>query len=149
MRVCVDFRRVNQVTVQDQYHIPLVTEIVDRVGNSRFLFKLDLNKGFYQVRLSEQAQLKTAIVTPFGKFQFTKMPFWLVNATSTFQRLMDRVLEGMQEFSSAYIDDILIYSPDWESHLGHIELVMERLKEAGLMAKVGGKKLSWCTWDTG
>ena len=136
MRVYVDFRRVNQVTVQDQYHIPLVTQIVDRVGNSRFLSKLDLNKGFYQVRLSEQAQLKTAIVTPFGKFQFTKMPFGLVNATSTFQRLMDRALEGMQEFSSAYIDDILIYSPDWESHLGHIELVMERLKEAGLKAKV-------------
>ena len=67
MRVCVEFRRVNQVTVQDQYHIPLVTEMVDWVGNSRFLSKLDLNKGFYQVRLSEQAQLKTAIVTPFGK----------------------------------------------------------------------------------
>ena len=141
VRVCVDFRRVNQVTVQDQYHIPLVTEIVDRVGNSRFLSKLDLNKGFYQVRLSEEAQVKTAIVTPFGKFQFTKMPFGLVNATSTFQRLMDRVLEGMQEFSSAYIDDILIYSPDWESHLGHIELVMERMKEAGLTAKVA--KCEW------
>ena len=125
VRVCVDFRRVNQVTVQDQYHIP---EIVDQVGNSRFLSKLDLNKGFYQVRLSEQAQVKTAIVTPFGKFQ---MPFGLVNATSTFQRLMDRVLEGMQEFSSAYIDDILIYSPDWESHL----------EEAGLTAKVA--KCEW------
>ena len=69
VRVCVDFRRVNQVTVQDQYHIPLICEIVDRVGNSKYLSKFDLNKGFYQVRLTEQAQLKTAIVTPFGKFR--------------------------------------------------------------------------------
>ena len=69
------------------------------------------------------------------------MPFGLVNATSTFQRLMDRVLEGMHEFSSAYVDDILIYSPDWASHLGHIESVMQRLKEAGLTAKVA--KCEW------
>ena len=85
--VCVDFRRVNKLTVQDQYHIPLVAEIVDKVRNVGCLSKLDLNKGFYQVKMSEEDRAKTALVTPFGKYEFSRMPFGLVNANSTFQRL--------------------------------------------------------------
>ena len=85
VRVCVDFRRVNKITVKDPYHIPLVAEIVGRVGKARVLSKLDLSRGFYQVMLAEGAKEKTAIVTPFGKLEFTRMPFGLVNATSTFQ----------------------------------------------------------------
>ena len=98
VRVCVDFRRVNKITVKDPYHILLVAEIVGRVGKARVLSKLDLSRGFYQVMLAEGAKEKTAIVTPFGKLEFTRMPFGLVNATSTFQRLMDRVLEGWMNF---------------------------------------------------
>ena len=78
VRVCVDFRRVNKLTVQDQYHIPLVAQIVDKVGNAGFLSKLDLNKGFYQVKMSEEDRAKTAIVTAFGKYEFSRMPFGLV-----------------------------------------------------------------------
>ena len=91
VRVCVDFRRLNKLTVKDPYHIPLVAEIVGRVGKARVLSKLDLSKGYYQVRMAEEAMEKTAVVTQFGKLQFTRMPFGLVNATSTFQRLVDRV----------------------------------------------------------
>ena len=122
----------------DPYHIPLVDEIVGRIGTAKVLSKLDLSKGFYQVGLAEDAMEKTAIVTPFGKLQFTRMPFELV---STFQRLMDRVLEGMSECCSAYVDDILVYSPDWESHLRHLDLVFSKLSEAGLTAKLG--KCEW------
>lgn len=74
-----------------------MTEIVDRVSGAMYLSKLDLAKGFYQVLLVESAQAKTAIVTQYGKYQFKRMPFGLVNATSTFQRLMNHVLEGQQE----------------------------------------------------
>ena len=77
------------------------------------LSKLDLSK---QVRMAEGSMEKTAVVTQFGKFQFTRMTFGLVNATSSFQRLMDRVLGGMSEFCSAYVDDILVYSGEWVSH---------------------------------
>ena len=78
VRVCVDFRRVNKLTVQDQYHIPLVAVIVDKVGNAGCLSKLDLNKGFYQVKMSEEDRAKTALVTAFGKYEFSRMPFGLV-----------------------------------------------------------------------
>ena len=141
VRVCVDFRRVNKIAVKDPYLIPLVQEIVSRVGNSRYLSKLDLNKGFHQVRMTKESRQKTAVVTPFGKLEFTKMPFGLVNATSTFQRLMDSVLEGMHEFCAAYVDDILIYSGGWKEHLQNVDLVMKKLDEAGLMAKQ--KKCKW------
>ena len=135
VRVCADFRRVNKITVKDPYLIALVQEIVSRVGNSRYLSKLDLNKGFHQVRMTKESRQKTAVVTPFGKLEFTKMPFELVNTTSTFQRLMVSVLEGMHEFCAAYVDDILIYSGGWKEHLRHVDLVMKKLDEAGLTAK--------------
>ena len=85
VRVCVDFHKINKVTVLDPYCIPLVTDIVDRVADCQYLSKLDLNQGFHQVPLAEDVQMKTAIITPFGKFQFTTMPFGLVNSTLTFQ----------------------------------------------------------------
>ena len=77
-RVCVDFWRINKVTELDPYHIPLVQTIIDKVGKAKYPSKLDLCKGFYQVKLQDQVQCKTAIVTPFGKFQYTRMPFGLV-----------------------------------------------------------------------
>ena len=78
---------------------------------------------------------KTAFLTPFGKFQFCRMPFGLKGAPSTFQRLMDKVLAPCHQFAAAYIDDIVIYSETWEEHLDHLRQVLQLLKEAGLTAK--------------
>ena len=78
VRVCVDFRRVNKLTVQDQHHTPLVAEIIDKVGNAGCLSKLELNKGFYQVKMSKEDRAKTVIVIPFGKYEFSRMPFGLI-----------------------------------------------------------------------
>lgn len=80
-------------------------------------------------------QPKTAFTTPFGKFQFRRMPFGLKGAPSTFQRLMDTVLAPCHEFAAAYIDDIVIYSETWEEHLDHLRQVLQLLREAGLTAK--------------
>ena len=110
IRLCVDYRRVNAVTVLDPYYMPLIEELIAKVGESKFLTKLDLAKGFYQVELEAEAQAKTAFVSPVGKFQFTCMPFGLRNALSTFQRLMDVVLVGLDQHALPYIDDILIFS---------------------------------------
>ncbi len=95
IRLCVDYRKLNTVTTHDPYYIPTVDELISKVGEAAFLTKLDLAKGFYQVSVQESDKEKTAFITPWGKFQFTKMPFGLRNAPSTFQRLMDCVLAGM------------------------------------------------------
>ena len=110
VRLCVDYRKLNKITVDDPYYIPLVEELLHKIGNSTVLSKLDLAKGFYQVSLTDAAQEKSAFTTPFGKYQFVRMPFGMKNAPSSFQRLMDTVLSGLEECSTAYIDDILIFS---------------------------------------
>ena len=77
-------------------------------------------------------QEKTAFVTPYGKYEYTTMPFGLVTALSTFQRLIDKVLHQLHEFSVAYLDDILIHSLTWEKHLKHLDIAFNKLREAGL-----------------
>ena len=141
IRVCGDFRKLNKITEVDSYHIPLISEIIERVGNSSVLSKMDMCKGFHQVAMADDAREKTAIVTPFGKMEYSRMPFGLVNATSTFQRLMDIVLDGLQNMCSAYVDDIIVYSGSWEEHLKDIDTVLGKLKKAGLTAKP-----SKCEW---
>ena len=141
VRVCVDFRRLNKLTAKDCYHIPLISLIMDCVGDARVLSKLDLNKGFLQVRLTDSSRCKTAIVTEFGKWELSRMPFRLVNATSTFQRLMDRVLEGMGDFCAAYVDDILIFSKDMDQHLEHVKKVLEALQKVQRRPSVSGERL--------
>ena len=125
-------------------YIPLILEVVEKIGRAAFLSKIDLNKEFHQVKMARSDLEKTAIVTPFGKFEFSRIPFGLCNATSTFQRLMDGVLEGV-EFASAYIDDTLIYSESFQSHLEHIQRVMERLEKVGLI-NASGVVRNWSIW---
>ena len=103
--------------------------------SSSYLSKLDLTKGFYQIPLDSINRSKTAFCIPWGKFQFSKMPFRLRNAPTTFQRIMHVVLDGLEEHSGSYIGDILIHSSSWEEHLKHVREALQRLKDNGLMAK--------------
>lgn len=141
VRLCADYRKLNKVTLPDPYCMPLIEELLNVVGQASYLSKLDLSKGFYQVPLSDAAREKSAIITPFGKFEYTRMPFGMRNAPASFQRLMDSVLNDCQDFSRAYIDDVLIYSRSWQEHLFHISSVLVKIKEAGLTVKK-----SKCSW---
>ena len=134
-RMCVDYRKLNAITVGDPYPLPHIDELIDSIGSSQYITTLDLTKGYYQVPVATEHIEKTAFVTPFGKYQFRTMPFGLVSAPSTFQRLMDQVLEGLHIYSAAYLDDILVHSASWEEHILHLNQVFERLRRAGLKIK--------------
>ena len=134
LRLCVDFRRLNQVSECDAYPMPRIDDLIDRVGKSAFISTLDLTRGYWQVPVEEGAQAKTAFTTPFGLFQFRVMPFGLQGAPATFQRLMDRVIRGL-DFAAAYLDDLIVVSKTWEEHLEHLRAVLGRLRAAGLTAK--------------
>ncbi|XP_072182290.1 uncharacterized protein [Diadema setosum] len=135
MRLCVDYRKLNEITVFDSYPIPNIEELIDRLGNAKYVSTLDLTKGYYQVELTEAARKKSAFITPFGLYEFTVMPFGMKGAPATFQRLVDKVLRGAQAYAAAYIDDIVIFSETWEEHVEHLKDVLGRLREAGLTAK--------------
>ena len=115
--------------------MPRIDEMIDQLGEAHYLSKLDLNKGFYQIPLAQVDQEKTAYCTPWGKFHFIMMPFGLRNAPASFQRMMDTVLDDIQDFSGTYMEDIIIFSQTWEDHVAHIKCVLDRLRKAGLTSK--------------
>ena len=117
IRLVVDYRLLNNVTVPDPYVMPRIEVLLEMMGKANI--QLDLKKGYYQVPVAPHHQDKTAFVTEWGKFKFTVMPFGLRNAPSTFQRLMDVVLQGTSKFTRCYIDDISIFSQNWTDYLVH------------------------------
>ena len=135
-RFCTDFRQVNKVTKSDSYPIPRVDDCVDRVGNAKFVSKLDLLKGYWQVPLTTRAKEISAFATPDGLYQYKVMPFGMKNAPATFQRLINTVISGL-EGCSAYIDDVVVYSDTWERHLKHVHSLLLRLMEAKLTVNLG------------
>jgi hypothetical protein len=131
-RCCGDYRRLNNVTLPDTYPLPNMMDFSARVAGCSIFTKIDLRKGYYQIPMHPADILKTAIITPFGLFEFLRLTFGLRNAGSTFQRLMDRVLAGLA-FAFVYLDDIIIASPSIEQHRQDVEEVFRRLQAAGLV----------------
>uniref|UniRef100_A0A8C6TVK3 ribonuclease H n=1 Tax=Neogobius melanostomus TaxID=47308 RepID=A0A8C6TVK3_9GOBI len=137
MRLCVDYRLLNAKTRKDAYPLPRIEESLDALGGARWFSTLDLASGYNQVPIAEKDKAKTAFCTPFGLFEFNRMPFGLCNAPSTFQRLMERIF-GDQSFQSLllYLDDIIIFSSSFHDHLQRLELVLARLQEHNLKLKL-------------
>ena len=133
-RLCVDFKCINKVTRQMPFHMPRFEEILEGVGQSKFVSKLDLSKGYYHIRMVDTDIEKTAFTCHRGKFEFLRMPIGVKNAPAVFQQLMQDILTDYREFTAAYMDDIVIYSGSWESYLAHIDTVLTALKQAGLTA---------------
>ena len=135
MRFCIDYRKVNAVTKTDSYPIPRLEDCIDRVGNSAYITKIDLLKGYWQVPLTDQAKEISAFVTPEGLFQCKVMPFGMKNAPATFQRLTNQVIAGLDN-CVVYIDDILVYSNTWNDHLNHLRALFDRLNKANLVVNL-------------
>ena len=135
-RPCGDYRRLNGVTVPDVYPLPNMMDFQSRMQGCRVFSKVDLRKGYHQIPMNEDDIPKTAIITPFGLFEYTRMTFGMRNAGSTFQRLMDRVMQ--QHPGYCYLDDILVGSADMAAHLRDLRDLFERLQRAGLV--VNGDK---------
>jgi hypothetical protein len=131
-RCCGDYRRLNNVTVPDTYPLPNIMDFSSRVAGCSIFTKIYLRKEYYQILMHPADILKTANITPFGLFKFLRLTFGLRNASSTFQRLMDRVLAGLA-FAFIYLDDIIIASPSMEQHQRDVEEVFRRLQAAGLV----------------
>ncbi len=137
LRICVDYRKLNSVTKADTFPLPRIDDILDQLHQSKYFSSIDLASGYWQIRVHRDSQEKTAFIAPQGLFEFRVMPFGLRNAPAVFQRLMQRVLMGLNpaegpDFVAAYLDDILVFSRTLEEHLLHLNQVIDRLTQAGL-----------------
>lgn len=130
-RFCTDFRKVNNVTKPDCFPLPHFEDCIDQVGSARFVIKFDLLKGYWQVPLSERVREIAAFITPTGLYTYAVMPFGLRNTRATFQRLMNRIV-GDLDGCSVYLDDVVIFSNDWDGHLDRIKRLFDRLAHAQL-----------------
>jgi hypothetical protein len=131
-RPCGDYRQLNLATVADKYPVPNMQDLSARLHGRAIFSKLDLRKGYYQIPMRPEDVAKTAVITPFGLWEFLWMPFGLKNAGLTFQRLMDRLGADL-DFVFIYLDDILVASPDVETHKQHLHTVLQRLRQFGLV----------------
>lgn len=130
-RPCGDYKRLNASTTPDLYPVPLLRDFQSILHRRNFFSRIDLRKAYHQIPMEQKDIPKTAIITPFGLYEFLFMPFGLRNAAQTFQRLIDETLRGL-DFVFAFIDDIGIASTTYDEHLEHIRIVFTRLRDCGL-----------------
>ena len=118
VRFCVDYRRLNDVTEKDACPLPRVDDNLDALAGAKLFSTLDLASGYWQVEMDPHDAEKTAFCTRYGLYQWRVMPFGLCNAPSTFERLMEKVLSGLQwKIALLYLDDIIVFPPQWNSSL--------------------------------
>jgi hypothetical protein len=144
MRLCVDYRGLNKITVKNRHPLPLITESLERLAQAKFYTKLDVREAYHRIRIKEGDEWKTAFRTRYGHFEYTVMPFSLTNAPAQFQAYMNEALAGLVDITCiVYLDDVLIFSDTEKEHVEHVKEVLERLRKAKLYVK-----LSKCEWHT-
>ncbi|CAM8986951.1 unnamed protein product [Rhodiola kirilowii] len=136
LRMCIDYRALNKVTIKNKYPIPLIADLFDQLGHARVFTKLDLRSGYYQVRIAEGDEPKTTCITRYGSYEYLVMPFGLTNAPATFGTLMNKVFHPyLDQFVVVYLDDIVVYSRSLEEHLHHLREVFRVLRENDMYVK--------------
>ncbi|KHJ85419.1 reverse transcriptase, partial [Oesophagostomum dentatum] len=140
LRVCLDFRPLNDVTIPDHYPLPRIEDLLARVAGNRYYTALDLASGYMQLLLAPESQAKCGWATHRGIYQFVYLPFGLRNAGAYFSRAMSRILAGLENNCLAYLDDIIIFDKDFDSHIESLRKVFERFRIFNI--KVAGKKMT-------
>jgi hypothetical protein len=144
LRLCVDYRKLNDMTVKNVYPLPLIDEMLDRIGTGRIFTSLDAKDAYYLVRIKKGDEWKTAFRTKYGLYEYLIMPFGLSNAPSTFQAHVNREFSDMIDiFLQIYMDDFLIYSEDYETHVQHVRKVLQRVIDSNM--KINLKKCKFHT----
>lgn len=134
IRFCVDYRKLNSVTIKDNYPLPRIDDALDRLRGAKYFTTLDCDQAYYQIEMEENSKDKTAFITPDGLYNFKVLPFGLSNSPASFQRLIDSVLGRLKwTIALVYMDDIIVFSDNFETHLSHLNTVLCAISKAGLI----------------
>jgi hypothetical protein len=136
LRLCVNYKKLNDQTIKDKYPLPLIPELIDKLQRATIFSKIDLRSAYHLVRIAPGHEYKTAFRCAYGQYEYTVMPFGLTNAPATFQHFMnDILLDLLNDQVAVYLDDIIIYSTDLNTHISKVKQVLHRLRENELYAK--------------
>ncbi|KAL4026595.1 hypothetical protein IC575_015031 [Cucumis melo] len=136
MRLCIDYRELNKVTVKNRYPLPRIDDLFDQLQGATVFSKIDLRSGYHQLRIKDEDVPKTTFRSRYGHYEFIVMAFGLTNAPAVFMDLMNRVFrEFLDTFVIVFIDDILIYSKTEAEHEEHLRMVLQTLRDNKLYAK--------------
>ena len=136
MRLCIDYRQLNKLTVKNRYPLPRIDDLLDRLRGATVFSKIDLRSGYWQLKVEEKSIPKTTFRTRYGHYEFTVMPFGLTNAPAAFMSLMNRIYQPyLDRFVVVFIDDILIYSTTEAEHEDHLRTALQVLRDEQLYAK--------------
>ena len=138
LRPVVDYRKLNEQTIPDRLPLPVISDILQSLGTgNKYFSTIDIKSAFWQIELEEDSKDMTAFSTPTGHYRFKRMPFGLCNSPLTYMRLMNQVLTGLLgNTANVFLDDVLIASTTAEEHFVKLDLVLSRLKAAGLKVKL-------------
>ena len=129
MRMCIDYRSLNAVTVNNKYPLPRIDDLLDQLRKANFFSKIDLRSGYHEMKIRPSDIPKTAFVTRYGQYEFNVVSFGLTNAPTCFMNMMNMVfMEELDKFVVVFIDDILIYSETTKEHAEHLRIVLEKLR---------------------
>lgn len=136
LRMVVDYRALNEVTIKNKYPLPMINDLFDQLQGAKVFSKIDLRSGYHQLKIREKDIPKTTFTTRYGLYEYTVMSFGLTNAPAYFMSMMNKVfMEYLDKFVVVFIDDIMVYSKNEEEHKEHLRLVLEKLREQQLYAK--------------
>ena len=137
LRFCIDFRKLNSITKKDQHPLPLIDETLARLSKAKLFTKLDIRQAFHRIRMDPASEELTTFRTRYGTYKCKVLPFGLTNGPATYQRYMNSILlDYLDDFCTAYLDDILIYSDNEAEHELHVMMVLQRLRDAGLQVDI-------------
>ena len=137
LRFYVDYRKLNSLTKKDQYPLPLIDETLACISSTKIFTKLDIRQTFHRIRINPDSEELTTFRTYYRSYKYQVLPFRLTNGPAVYQRYMNEVLfDYLDDFCTAYLDDILIYSTDIADHEDHVKIVLQRLREAGLQVDI-------------
>ena len=133
-RICVDYRKLNRITVTDPEPMTAAEDLFQKLGKCQYYSTIDLSKGYWQIPVARRDVPKTAFVTPDGCYEFLRMPFGMKNSGVTLVRGMRRLLQDMDNVKS-FIDDLIVYTEDWDTHLQVLDELLQRLQQAHLVVR--------------
>ena len=130
LRMVVDYRGLNEVTIKNKYPLPMINDLFDQLQGAKVFLKIDLRSGYHQLKIREKDIPKTAFTTRYGLYEYTVMSFGLTNTPAYFMSMMNKVfMEFLDKFAVVFIGDILVYSKNEEEHKEHLCLILEKLRE--------------------